>query len=301
MKLINIVLVLTLGTFTLANTALAQSPRDELKQMVEQLQKSPTDTSLRKKIIELARELKPGPGLPEEAERRMARGTAAFKGAKSVTDYQDSAREFEQATLVAPWYGDAYFNLGVAQDKSENYEAALGSLKLAQLASPNSKEVKAFAYEVEYRNEKAHSPAVKAELEKKKNEALLAQLEGAQWHEERHRFVQTCTDEYFEIHHGEIFYGDIVVNPDGRGCFKFEVPGQGFVKAWLGKGWASKQVRLEGLNFTFPNKPGRSETGKISEDGETITYTVYDQDPQYGGTWTSTYSRVRNPRWSIKP
>lgn len=65
--------------------------------------------------------------------------------------------EFDQATLAAPWYGDAYFNLGVAQDKAENYEAALRSLKLAQLATPGSKDIKALIYQVEYRNNKARA------------------------------------------------------------------------------------------------------------------------------------------------
>jgi tetratricopeptide (TPR) repeat protein len=87
----------------------------------------------------------------------MVRGTAAFKGAKSVADYRDAAKEFEQATHAAPWYGDAYLNLGVAQDKAENYEGALRSLKLALLALPNDKEIKALIYEVEYRKEKAQA------------------------------------------------------------------------------------------------------------------------------------------------
>jgi tetratricopeptide (TPR) repeat protein len=146
--------VLFFGVLMLGSVAYAQSPREELQQMVEQLQKTPTDTVLREKIIVLATSIKPAPAIPEEAERRMARGAAAFKGAKSAANYQDAAKEFEQATLVAPWYGDAYYNLGVAQDKAGNYEAALRSLNLARLASPDSKDIKALIYEVDYRREK---------------------------------------------------------------------------------------------------------------------------------------------------
>ena len=147
-------LSLLFSVLILTNTAYAESPREQLRQMVEQLQTNPNDDALREQIIKLAQELKPGPAVPEEADRRMARGTAAFKGAKSVADYRDAAKEFEQATQAAPWYGDAYLNLGVTQDKAENYEAALRSLKLALLASPNDKEIKALIYEVEYRKEK---------------------------------------------------------------------------------------------------------------------------------------------------
>lgn len=139
-------------------SAHAQSQREQLNQMVEQLQKSPNDNALREKIIKLALDVRPPPAVPEEARRRMARGTAAFKGAKTKADYQDAALEFEMATKVAPWYGDAYYNLGVAQDKAEQYEAALRNLKLAQLATPDSMEIKDFTYQVEYRKEKENSP-----------------------------------------------------------------------------------------------------------------------------------------------
>lgn len=167
----------------LTNTAYAESPREQLKQMVGQLQANPDDDALREKIIKFAQKLKPAPAIPEEAERRMVRGTAAFKGAKSIADYQKAAQEFEQATLAAPWYGDAYFNLGVAQDKAEEYEDALSSLKLALLALPNSKDIKALIYEVEYRNEKESDPYEQRQKElgqkQQKFSALIQKLDGA--------------------------------------------------------------------------------------------------------------------------
>ena len=94
----------------------APSSASQLQQLTAQLQQSPGDQALREKIIALAQQLKPAPTLPDEAERRMARGAAAFKAAQSAADYQDAVKEFTQATLAAPWYGDAYFNLGLAQD-----------------------------------------------------------------------------------------------------------------------------------------------------------------------------------------
>lgn len=176
--------ILSLGLMLLALFAVnayAQSSREEFKQMVEQLQKNPSDNALREKIIKLAQELKPAPAVPDEAERRMARGTAAVKGAKSTADYQEAAREFELATLAAPWYGDAYYNLGFVQDKAEQYEAALRSLKLAQLASPDAKEIKALIYEVEFRDEKSKSPATQEAKRKAEEERVFAALEGAKF------------------------------------------------------------------------------------------------------------------------
>ena len=162
----------------LATSAYAESPREQLNQMVQQLQKTPNDNALREKIIKLAASIKPAPALPDEAERRMVRGAAAFKSATSAAGYQDAAKEFEQATQAAPWYGDAYFNLGVSQDKAGNYEAALRSLKFARLTSPDSKEIKTLMYEVEFRQEKANSPEARAAMQKTKDDDLVKRLEG---------------------------------------------------------------------------------------------------------------------------
>jgi tetratricopeptide (TPR) repeat protein len=176
MKLSSQMIFLALAIATSMVSAHAQSPREQLNQMVQQLQKTPNDDGLREKIIKLARTLKPSLALSPEAERRMVRGGAAFSGATSVADYRAAAKEFEQATLAAPWYGEAYFNLGLAQDKAEDYDAALRSLKLAALASPGSKDAEKLSYAVEFRKEKAAADTPQA-----REAALLQKVEGARF------------------------------------------------------------------------------------------------------------------------
>ncbi len=178
MKTSSKLLIFVITFLALTTSVYAQSPREQLNQMVQQLQKTPTDNALREKIIKLARIMKPSPALPPEVERRMARGSAAFAGATSVADYQVAAKEFEQATLAAPWYGDAYYNLAVAQDKAEDYDAALRSLKFAALASPGNKDAEKLSYAVEFRKEKAASPEARAAKQQLKDEALMKSLEG---------------------------------------------------------------------------------------------------------------------------
>jgi hypothetical protein len=160
------------------STVCAQSPREQLQQMVEQLQKSPGDNALRERIIKLALTLKPAPALPTEAERRMARGAVAFKTATSPADYKDAINEFTAAVLAAPWHGDAYFNLGLAQDKAGDLDGALRSLKNAELALPGNKEVTTLIYQVEYRKEKANSPEARAAREKEEELRFVRSLEG---------------------------------------------------------------------------------------------------------------------------
>lgn len=257
MKFTMKLLALIFGALMLVNTVYADSTREQLKQMAEQLQKTPTDNALREKIIKLAQKLKPAPAVPDEAERRMARGAAAFKGAKSVSDYQDAVKEFEQATLAAPWYGDAYFNLGVAQDKAENYEAALHSLKLAQLVSPASKEIKQLIYEVEYRNEKAHSPV-------NSDEELIRSLDGAifvrNWHH-----IQWNQDGIilYQIAGKSVVMKNQFLRGNGRnGC---EKPHQEII---AGQSCVSNPVPLNGRRFECD----ADDYCEIRSDGKYIIY-----------------------------
>lgn len=203
MKLTMKLLAPFFGMLLLASVANAESPREQLNQMVEQLQKSPNDNAQREQIIKLVQKMMPAPDLPEEAERRMARGIAAFKAAQSVADYQDAVKEFTQATLAAPWFGDAYYNLGVAQDKAEQYDDALRNLKLALMASPGSKDIKDLMYQVEYRADQANSPegliAKRVMPIQQKFAVMIQKLDGA-------TFLMEYTDSNGD-HHSEIrFY-----------------------------------------------------------------------------------------------
>ncbi len=274
----------------LINFANAESPREQLNQMVQQLQSSPSDNALREKIISLAASLKPAPAIPEEAERRMARGTAAMKGAKSVADYRDAAKEFELATLAAPWVGDAYFNLGFVQDKAENYDAALRSLKLARLASPDDKEIKALIYEVEYRNEKANSALALAERAKTAEKEFTEKLDGSQWQHDEISYSH-CADGFLEIHRGEVFLGWIVTRPNAPGCH---------LNPKLGEGWYVAQGRVAGHEVVI-DEDWATRKGTISEDGEKIVLKFFPKpsDPSYPRESSTTYHRVKNPQWTV--
>jgi hypothetical protein len=104
--------------------AYAQSPREELKQLTAQLQKTPTDDALREKIIKLAAKVRPAPAVPEEAQRREGRAKFAFKTAKSNDDYLSAAREYEEAVRVAPWISGYYVDLCTIYEKAEKYAEA---------------------------------------------------------------------------------------------------------------------------------------------------------------------------------
>jgi tetratricopeptide (TPR) repeat protein len=171
-----------------AQVAASSSAHDQLQQLTTQLQQSPGDQALRERIIALALTLSRMPAVPEETERRMARGIAAFKDAKSIGDYKDAVTEFEKAALTAPWYADAYYNLGQARAKTEDYAGAAASLKLYLLAAPGAKDAaaaKTLMYEMEYKQEKANkqrsaaaaNEQARAEKEEKTHTTMICHLD----------------------------------------------------------------------------------------------------------------------------
>ncbi len=173
MKPTSQIIIFILAILTSMASAYAASPREELAQMVEQLQKSPTDNALREKIIKLAQEVKPAPTVPEEVERRMARGEAAFESAKDVSGYDNAMREFHAAANAAPWYANAYFNLATAQEKAGKAKAAIESFRFYLLTAPGGKdaaEVKKRIYKLEYA---AEQTAAQAAAEQKKAAQVL--------------------------------------------------------------------------------------------------------------------------------
>jgi len=163
----------------------AQSSQETLDQYISDLRRNPRDYALREIIINHVRAMTPAPVVSEEAERYMARGTAAVKNAKNVNDFKDAVNEFEKATLAAPWLAGAYYNLGFSQDKAGMYAEAIKSFKLYLLAAPNASDaraVKTLIYEIEYRQEKKEkesSPQAVAKRTEEKSAAFLRSLDGA--------------------------------------------------------------------------------------------------------------------------
>lgn len=142
MKSTERLIVFTLTLLVLAASAYAQSPREELQQLVEQLQTTPSDTALREQIIRLAQEIKPAPALPDEALRREGRGNSAFRKATEAADYITAAREFEAASLVAPWVAGYYSDMCTAYEKGGALREAAHSCKLYSISLTDEKDAR---------------------------------------------------------------------------------------------------------------------------------------------------------------
>jgi tetratricopeptide (TPR) repeat protein len=172
MKSILNFLVLLSGLL-LANFAPAETPHEQLQQMVEQLQKSPNDNALREKIIKLAAEIKPQPTVPPEAKRPFVMAGTYQKEAKNPTDFALAITAYQDALKIAPWWGDAYYNLSVSLESAGRLDEAKGALELYLLTKPkDAEEVQNRLYALDAKKTLAAKQAVDAALLKKKEEKL---------------------------------------------------------------------------------------------------------------------------------
>ncbi|MGA3125612.1 MAG: energy transducer TonB [Candidatus Korobacteraceae bacterium] len=123
------VLILFLLLLAVASTQ-AQTTNADFQQAVSAYQQSPNDLNKAEKVIRMAAAMDQLPPIPEEARRHFVRGTALFKDAKTMVDYDQVAGEFKQAVHLAPWWPDARYNLALEQEAAGVYDWAIANLKL---------------------------------------------------------------------------------------------------------------------------------------------------------------------------
>lgn len=268
MKYINAVITFGLTLLTLAASANAQSPREQLQQMVEQLQKTPTDATLRGRIITLGSEIKPAPAIPEEARRSFVEGVTIVKVAKEMGSQKLAIKSFDEALRIAPWWGDAYYNLAVTQELTGQLDEAERTLKLFLLSNPSESDArdaqdrvyaiaarrKLAAVEERAKQEKANSPQARAE-------ALVAILRSQYRGSvtklmicgEKLNQYWTCTESEAR---GSNWYDDYLARPEAPYMYQpnpvaFEVvdAGAGKIRMSLGK----RSLACGVANGTDPN------------------------------------------------
>jgi hypothetical protein len=134
-------LALFFGVLMLTTAANAESPREQLTQMVEQLKRNPADNALREKIIRLAQEIKPVPAVPDAAVEFEGRAQFAFKNAKSNDDFLAAAREYEKAVVNAPWLSGYYSDLCTIYEKAGKFQDAKRNCEFYLIGLTDSEQI----------------------------------------------------------------------------------------------------------------------------------------------------------------
>lgn len=168
----------------LASILPAHADEETLRWKLRMLENSPSGvwSDYLPEIGELMRDLQGEPP-PEEFYRRMARGAAAVESANDQDGFGRAADEFLAATEAAPWQSQAYYNLGIVQDKAGQYEAAMRNLSIYLAANPGSSDaaaVRELLYKIEYRWEQAATQSTQeteAEQQRQEEERLQQEEE----------------------------------------------------------------------------------------------------------------------------
>jgi tetratricopeptide (TPR) repeat protein len=138
--------------------AQAQTSQETLNQYIFDLQKNPSDSALREKIMQFVQEMKRKPSIPEDARRHYVKASTLLEDARQPSDSADAAEEFRQALLVAPWWGEAYMKMGLALETAQRYDDAIVSLKLFMATNPQDEVLRKAQdeiYKIEAKREKA--------------------------------------------------------------------------------------------------------------------------------------------------
>jgi len=164
----------------------AQEAKGPLAPLVQRPQSNPADAALRERIIKQARRMKRPPAIPEEAHKNYVEGETFVKAAKSPAGEALAIGSFQKALALAPWWGDAYYDLATAQELAGSYDDAQASLKFYLLTGPDAKDARAaqdriYALDAEKKSAQAaaNAPAQQAAQQKADNDRFMQSIEGA--------------------------------------------------------------------------------------------------------------------------
>lgn len=224
--------------------------------------------AMEKEIIGQVASMAPKPTIPDEATHEFVKGATFLKEAKSASDYQLAIDAFQKALFQAPWWADAYYNLGIAFESVGRYWDAMGAVKMYLYANPKASQQEKNMLDV---------------IEAKRKMAAKAPAE----------------DEFIKSLDGAIFT-NMEGNPStGAIGWRVEVHGKELTFSYRDEdGWfASRKLTFDGRKIVpsmFHNRytdqwsPDTSPANLVlSDDGKTITYSNQD----YYGSHTNILRR----------
>ena len=111
-----------------------------------------------KEIIEFVSTMKSAPAIPDAAVRHFFRAGTLIRSARTAPDYRYAIDSYKEALFEAPWWGDAYYNLGIAFTLAGRDNDAVESFKLYLLTKPGETDriqVQTKIHEIEAKKEMA--------------------------------------------------------------------------------------------------------------------------------------------------
>lgn len=260
--------------------AVQSQSHSDLQTMVQQFQSNPSDTALRQRIIQTARQLKPALAVPEAAREQFVQGTTIAQSAKDAAGQALAVKRFEEALKIAPWWGDALYNLAVAQELAGQFDAAQESLRLYMLTGLNQEEARKAQDRIYALKAKKELAAAEANSPAARKAALLRSLDGGVWAQK--------TNYAFNYNNGSTWPKEEVYNP----VLFISVQGnemRGYQSDFPDRDRFKVQVSGEDLEFFAEDAKHKIA---IVEGGQTIVIEKWAQ-PQPSMYWKQEFRRIK--------
>jgi tetratricopeptide (TPR) repeat protein len=244
------------------------NPQVSLTQYISDLQKNPSDTALREKIVRHVGKMKKAPAIPEEARRHFIEGNALLKAARDQSGYELAIEAYRQCLLQAPWWAEAYYNQAVAFDLASQFDEAMNALKLYIATNPGEEESRKAQdkiYElgakkiIAAREREESSPQALATREQNKFADWLRTLDGRRYTTPSQGMLLII-----DVRRNTLITGAISSDGYTEGQ-RYEIKGKRFTLPWTKIEHVRPPLEQE-LTFSF------------SEDGESVTEQIRYSD-----------------------
>ena len=253
---------------------------ETLQNLISKLRHNPADQELRKKIIQLVAGMNPKPAVPLAAVEHEGAGEFKFRNAKSADDFAQSANEYGEALLVAPWVAADYYNQGIAWEKAMQLGNAVAAYELYLIAAPRADDATDVAKRIGALRAAAQKPSPARINDPPDDKDFIKSLDGARYELRRGSVVWS-----YEIQ------GDEVVN-EGHdreqpsvdfGVRRNKIIGRKFVNV----------IKSDDCEKYFGTPKCYSE-GTISEKEISIQSIVNERPVGQKLFWDVTFKRVKN-------
>jgi tetratricopeptide (TPR) repeat protein len=150
--------------------SLSNDPLANFAERISEFEGPPDSEARLEKVFKLTASLPTPPPIPEKARQLFIQASALIKQTSNPEELTEPINLLRQALAIAPWWGNAYYNLARALELSGQYDEAVKQLNYYLELKPS---------EADATDARAHIAVIKAEkqaaaVKKQQNESVLA-------------------------------------------------------------------------------------------------------------------------------
>jgi tetratricopeptide (TPR) repeat protein len=139
LTLLTLVCLLAAPCLAQEGAAPADKPRYAFLRLLAKVRENPEDVKAKEALIVFADKMDPRPSIPVEAKKFYVKAMALHLEAVNDTDFDKAVMAYERALEIAPWWGQCYYNMGMALDSGKRFREAEEALRLYALVKPRDK------------------------------------------------------------------------------------------------------------------------------------------------------------------